>query len=111
MSTSSFFTDSQAQFDATQKEWAKLWEDYQKQLTESQQEVLNTWLNSIPDTNVSMNFSNSLDKALNFQQALIDSALETQQTAVRVTVEAQKQFWNSYFQLAKKAVIQTPMSS
>ncbi|WP_416672990.1 hypothetical protein [Egbenema bharatensis] len=111
MVTSSFFTDSQAQFDATQKEFAKLWEDYQKQLTESQQEVLNTWLKSIPDTNVSMNFSDSVDKALNFQQALIGSALETQQAALRMTVEAQKQFWNSYFQLVKKTVQQVPTAS
>jgi uncharacterized protein YozE (UPF0346 family) len=110
MNTSRFFTESQAQFDASQKEFAQLWEGYQKQLTESQQELLNSWLNSIPDTNVSMNLSSSIDKALNFQQAFISSVLETQQAATRMTIETQKQFWNSYFQLAKKAVQQTSVT-
>jgi len=110
MATTSFFTDSQAQFNESQKKLAELWNDSQKQLMESQKKLAETWMSSLPAGTTQVNFSENFEKTLNFQQELINSALNSQQVTARLVIETQKQFWDSYFQATQKMTQTIPNS-
>lgn len=94
----SFFTDSQAQFNESQKKFTQLWDESQKKLMESQKKLIQSWTSSLPDASAQADFSKSFEKTLEFQRELIDSALNAQQTTMALAIETQKQLWDSYFQ-------------
>ena len=43
----------------------------------------------------------NFDNALNFQEQVVTSSLELQLLSARLTIESQKQLWNSYFNLLR----------
>jgi hypothetical protein len=114
MVTTSFFTDSQAQFDESQKKFADLWNESQKQLIESQKKLVDTWIGSLPNpigtdqAGFSGNFEGNFEKTLNFQRELINSALNAQQVTTHLAIEAQKQFWDNYFQTTQRLAREMP---
>jgi phage regulator Rha-like protein len=108
MINSSYFTDSQKQFNESQKKIAELWEESLKQLSETQKKLVYTWVDSLRSGNsVQGNYSENFEKALKFQQDLIDAAINAQQITLGLTIETQKQFWDNYFQVAQKAAQET----
>lgn len=102
MDATSFFTDSQAQFNESQKKFTALWDESQKQLSESQKKLFQTWMDNFSQGTSLTNPSETFEKTLSFQRELVDSALNAQQVAVRLSMETQKQFWDSYFQTTQK---------
>lgn len=108
MATASYFTDAQAQFDESQKKFAALWEESQKQVMESQKKLMSSWMSSLPNMTAQVNISETIEKTLDFQRQLIDSSLDAQQASTRLSVEAQKQFWDSYFKTTQKMAQDMP---
>lgn len=104
MVSTNYFTDVQAQFEDSQKKFAKIWEDAQKQLIESQKQLASKWLDSLPAGAAQISFTENAEKALNFQQELVHSALSVQQTTTSLLVETQKQFWENYFRTAQQTM-------
>lgn len=109
MATTSFFTDSQAQFNQSQKKLTELWDTSQKQLLESQKKLADTWMGSFSDGKPQVDVTENFEKTLNFQQELINFSLQSQQIAARLSLETQKQLWDTYFQGMQK-VSQPPNS-
>jgi|UPI00037A75A5 hypothetical protein len=107
--TDTFFTDSQRQFfSESQKKLAEIWDESQKQLSESQKKLVYTWIDNLPSGIIQVNISDTLQKALNFQRELVNSVLQTQQVAMQLTIETQKQFWENYFQITRKTAQEAP---
>ena len=92
------------QFNESQRKYTQLWEESQKQLIESQKKLMNTWNESFSAEETQANFTKNFEKTQNFQRELINSSLHAQQEAVRLAVEAQKEFWDKYFQTTHKMV-------
>ena len=103
-----FFTGYQQQFDESQKRFVTLWDESQKQLIESQQKLVTLWMESFTSHTYPMSISNNFEKTLNVQQELIHSALKAQKVAVELSIETQKQFWDSYFQTTQKMLQEMP---
>ena len=102
MDNSNFFTESQQQFNESQKKLTDLWNESQKELSESQKRLIYTWVDSLRPGTVQVNYSENIEKALNFQKELVNSALNAQQVTLGLAIESQKQFWSNYFQVAHK---------
>ena len=109
MFTNSFFTDYQAQFSESQKKLIHLWQDSQTQWSESQKKLIYAWLDTVRSGATPLSPSENIAKILEFQRELINSSLHTQQVATHLVLESQKQFWDSYFQMAQKITsVNTP---
>ncbi|MGH2415921.1 MAG: thylakoid-associated protein [Microcystaceae cyanobacterium] len=108
MFTTDFFTNSQSQFNESQKKLTELWEEFQKQLIESQKKLIYIWVDSLRGGITQVSFSENFEKTLNLQRELIDSALGAQQVTVNLAIETQKQFWDNYFQSTQKMAQQIP---
>ncbi|MEA5534422.1 hypothetical protein [Crocosphaera sp. XPORK-15E] len=102
MSNSSFFTDSQKQFNESNQKLLKLWEESQTELFESQQKLIYKLIDSMDGGTSQTSFPESLEKALDFQRELINSSLNAQQVTAHLAIETQKQLWDSFFQMTKK---------
>lgn len=102
MVNANFFTESQAQFSESQKKLVQLWDESQRQLIESQKKLVESWTSSLPSGIAQPDLTENFEKALSFQQDVVNSAISAQQTAVRLTMETQKQFWDSYFQSTRQ---------
>jgi hypothetical protein len=85
----------------------KLFEDYQKQLSEWQKKFFDTWIENLPNGKTSLNFSENFDKALSFQEELVNSYLESQEKSMQMMLQAQKQFWADYFETLRKKPVAT----
>ncbi|WP_181314404.1 hypothetical protein [Phormidesmis priestleyi] len=57
---------------------------------ESQKKLADTWTQSLPKAATQVSSSETLDKTLNFQRELINSVINAQQVAARLTIETQK---------------------
>jgi hypothetical protein len=79
-------------------EYQKQLNDWQKQFSEWQKKFYDVWLENLPTGKVETNFSETFDKALNFQQELVKAFLDNQEKASKMMVDSQKQFWNDYFE-------------
>jgi len=97
MDSTSFFTDAQAQVSEAQRKFAELWNESQKQMMDSQQKFADAWMASLPIKMDQGDVSEAIQNTLNFQKELIDSTLKTQEVAVRLTMEVQRQAWDNYF--------------
>ena len=102
MATASFFTESQAQFNESQKKLSELWSESQKQLIESQKKLIHTWIDSSRGETTPPSFPESFEKALGFQRELVNSTLDAEKVITNLAIETQKQLWDSYFQSTKK---------
>lgn len=80
----------------------KLFEDYQKQFSEWQKKFVDTWLESLPNSKSSVDFSENYDKFLKFQEELVSTYLDAQEKTSKMFMETQKQFWKDYFEMMRK---------
>jgi soluble cytochrome b562 len=110
MVAANFYAESQAQFSESQKKFADLWEASQKELVESQKKLSDKWVGSLPKQPAMPDFAGDFEKALGFQQDLVNSVLEAQQVTLRLTLQTQKQFWEDYFQMTRKMMQNTESS-
>jgi len=110
MDATSFFTDSQAQFNESQKKVTALWDEAQKELSESQKKLFQSWMDNFSQGTTLSSPAEGFEKSLSFQRELVDSALNAQQVAVRLSMETQKQFWDNYFQTTQKMSNTMPKS-
>lgn len=79
-------------------------DQFLRQLSEIQREILNSWSSTIPNMqSFNMeNFRDTFDNTLKFQEQVMTSSLEFQALVARLSIEAQKQFWESYFNILRK---------
>ena len=91
------------------KKLIHLWQDSQTQWSESQKKLIYAWLDTVRSGATPLSPSENIAKILEFQRELINSSLHTQQVATHLVLESQKQFWDSYFQMAQKITsVNTP---
>ena len=102
-----FFTDSQREFNETQKKLADIWDKSQQQLSESQKKVVYAWIDNLPKGKIRADLSEGFEKALNFQRELVNNTLNAEQTALQLAIESQKQFWDNYFQITHRKAHKT----
>lgn len=86
----------------------KYFEEYQNQLRDWQKKFFDTWLESMSMGKDSFKFPETMDKALDSQEDLVNNYLEAQEAATKIALESQKQFWESYFKIMRQAAKATP---
>jgi hypothetical protein len=79
-------------------------EQYLRQLSEFQRGIFTSWTSMMPNMQSSQmpNVRDSVDNTLRFQEQVVTSSLEFQALLSRLSIEAQKQFWESYFNMLRK---------
>ncbi|PIG92205.1 hypothetical protein [Gloeocapsopsis sp. IPPAS B-1203] len=88
-------------------DWSSNVEQFFRQLSEVQKAAFNNWNDTMPSMeNVNTQFSDTVEKTLNFQEELIKNSLETQALIARMSIEIQQQLWNGYFQTIRKSQTQ-----
>ena len=82
-------------------DWNSNFEQYLRQLSELQRGIFTSWTSMMPNRQSSNtpNFRDSVDNTLRFQEQMVTSSLEFQALLARMSIEAQKQFWESYFKM------------
>lgn len=86
-------------------DWATNFDQFLRQWSETQKGILNSWSSTIPNMqsfNMS-NFRDTFDSTLKFQEQVVTSSLEFQALVARLSIEAQKQFWENYFNMLRKS--------
>ncbi|HEY9635232.1 MAG TPA: thylakoid-associated protein [Coleofasciculaceae cyanobacterium] len=85
-------------------DWSTNFEQSLRQLSEMQRRIFSSWSSTIPRTqNFNMpNFHDTFDNTLKFQEQVVTSSLELQALVARLSIEAQKQFWESYLNMLRK---------
>ncbi|MEG4588511.1 hypothetical protein QUA54_25325 [Microcoleus sp. MOSTC5] len=82
-------------------DWNTNTEQYLRQLSELQRGLFISWASMMPNM-PSSNMPNVRDTVANnlkFQEQVVTSSLELQAMVARLSIEAQKQFWESYFKM------------
>jgi len=82
-------------------DWNTNLEQYLRQLSELQRGIFTSWASMMPNM-PSSNMPNTRDTVVNtlkFQEQVVTSSLEFQAMLARQSIEAQKQFWESYFKM------------
>lgn len=94
---------------ATQVLDTKMFEEYQKQLNEWQSQYNNwqkrffdNWLEALSVDKKDKNFAETFKKTVDIQQEFVANYMEAQQKASQFALDAQKQFWDNYFELVRK---------
>lgn len=85
-------------------DWSNNFEQFSRQLSEWQRAILNNWTAATHNMQGfnSQNFTETFDKTLGFQEEVLTSSLEFQAMLARMSIETQKQFWESYFNMLRK---------
>lgn len=78
-------------------------EEYQKQLMEIPQRFYYTWLSNFPSMLNMYKMTDSFDKSIELQHELVKNYLAAQEISINMILSTQKQWWDTYFDLAKKA--------
>ncbi|GAB1542149.1 hypothetical protein NUACC21_48230 [Scytonema sp. NUACC21] len=75
-----------------------------RQFSEIQRGIYNSWTFMMPNMQSfnTPNFREPLDKTLKFQESVVASSLELQALLARMSIETQKQFWESYFNMLRQ---------
>ena len=82
-------------------DWNTNLEQYLRQLSELQRGIFTSWtsmMTNMPSSNMA-NTRDSVANTLKFQEQVVTSSLEFQAMLARQSIEAQKQFWESYFKM------------
>ncbi len=78
-------------------------EQFLRQFSEFQKGVFTSWTSMMPMQSINTpNFRDNFDKTLKFQETAITNSLELQALLARMSLETQKQFWESYFNMLRK---------
>jgi hypothetical protein len=82
-------------------DWNSNTEQYLRQLSELQRGIFTSWASMMPNMPSSNmpNTRDTVDNTLKFQEQVVMSSLEFQAMLARLSIEAQKQFWESYFKM------------
>jgi len=86
-------------------DWNNNFERFLHQFSDWQREFINSLTAAVPSniTNYNpLNFNETFNKTLRFQEEVVTSSLEFQALLARMSIETQKQFWEGYFNLLKK---------
>ncbi len=85
-------------------DWTNNFEQFLRQLTEVQSDILKSWSSAMPNMQSSntSNFRETFDRTLSFQENVVTSSLEFQALLARMSIETQKQFWEGYFNTFRK---------
>jgi hypothetical protein len=78
-------------------EYQKQFGEWQQKASEWQKQFSNNWLETLPNMKGEVNFVESFDKALAFQEELVKSYLDAQEKTTHMMLDAQKKFWQDYF--------------
>ncbi len=86
-------------------DWSNSLEQYLRQLSELQRGIFTSGASLMPNMQSSntQNFRDNLDKTLRFQEQVVTSSLEFQALFSRLSIEAQKQLWENYFNTLRKS--------
>ncbi len=86
-------------------DWTSNFEQLLRQLSDMQRGIFTSWSSTMPSMqSFNMpNFRASVDNTLKFQEQVVTSSLELQALVARMSIEAQKQFWESYFNMLRKS--------
>ncbi|MBW4544454.1 MAG: hypothetical protein KME25_08430 [Symplocastrum torsivum CPER-KK1] len=86
-------------------DWSNSLEQYLRQLSELQRGIFTSWASMMPNMQSSNmpNARDTFDKTLKFQEQVVTSSLEFQALFSRLSIEAQKQLWESYFNTLRKS--------
>jgi hypothetical protein len=91
-------------------EYQKQFNDWQKQVNDWQKKFFDAWLDNLPKTKGDVNFPEGFDKALNLQEELVKSYLETQEKTTKMMLDAQRKFWDEYFEALRKKSADTTVT-
>ncbi|MEG4203982.1 hypothetical protein QUA20_08630 [Microcoleus sp. Pol7_A1] len=82
-------------------DWNSNTEQYLRQLSELQRGIFTSWASMMPNMPSSNmpNVGDTVANNLKFQQQVVTSSLELQAMVARLSIETQKQFWESYFKM------------
>jgi hypothetical protein len=86
-------------------DWSNSLEQYLRQLSELQRGIFTSWASMMPNMQSSNtpNLRDNFDKTLRFQEQVVTSSLEFQALFSRLSIEAQKQLWENYFNTLRKS--------
>ncbi|MCX7594448.1 MAG: thylakoid-associated protein [Fischerella sp.] len=77
-------------------------DEYQKQFKEWQKKFFDTLLESLPNAQKEVNPSEAFELAVDLQAEIVKSFLEAQEKSNQMMLEAQKRFWEKYFERMRK---------
>ena len=79
-------------------------EELSKQLYDLQRNVFDKWAEATPSLQSlnAINLPETLDKNIEFGEEVVKSALEVQALATQMSIEAQKQIWEGYFEMIRR---------
>ena len=83
----------------------KIFEDYQKEFSEWQKKFVDSWTTNLPNAK-DFKVPETFDKGVEMQQELVTQYLEAQETAIKLSLETQKKFWDGYFDLMRKTTVE-----
>ena len=82
-------------------DWNSNTEQYLRQLSELQRGIFTSWASMMPNMPSSNmpNVRDTVANTLKFQEQVVTNSLELQAMVARLSIETQKQFWESYFKM------------
>ncbi|MBD1830400.1 hypothetical protein H6F71_23835 [Microcoleus sp. FACHB-61] len=82
-------------------DWNSNTEQYLRQLSELQRGIFTNWASMMPNMPSSNmpNVRDTVANTLKFQEQVVTNSLELQAMVARLSIETQKQFWESYFKM------------
>jgi len=83
-------------------EYQKQFSEWQQKTSEWQKQFFSNWMETLPNMKGEVNFAESFDKALDFQEELVRSFLDAQEKTTRMMLDSQKKFWQDYFNQVRK---------
>lgn len=89
-------------------EYQKQFSEWQKQCLDWQKQLLDTWANMMPEGNNGFKLPETLDQSIESQKTLVNNYLKAQEEAMKLALDAQRQFWDNYFELVKKTTTPQP---
>lgn len=86
-------------------DWTSNLDQLLKQISEFQRGIFTTWTSGMPTMQDSstLNLKESFDSTLQLQEDLVAGSLELQALVARLSLDAQKQLWESYFNTFRKS--------
>jgi len=80
----------------------KFFEEYQTQLLDWQKKFFSTWMEGFPKGVTEIKLTDTFETSVKLQEEMVKSYLEAQEKSATMMLEAQKQFWNNYFETIRK---------
>jgi hypothetical protein len=86
-------------------DWTNNFDQFLRQISDYQRLALNTLTSATSNAQSfnPFNLSNNFSKTLKFQEETIKNSLEFQSQVAHITAESQKQLWEEYFNVLRKA--------